>query len=260
MENLTAVVISFLRPKYTIDCIKYLRKNYPNIKILVGEQTKSFSNHLLVKTCKKYNAQYIKLPWDCGVGESRNILIENADTDYILIGDDDFLYDEKSIVGRMLTFIENTDFDLVGGRILQDGNIRNYQGFINIYPDHLETKPLKNPDEITRTEPLSGLRYEKCDLVFNYFIIKKNVAQKYKWDKNIKVAYEHHHFFVGLKKAGVKVAFSPDPIVKHKFQNYPLSQQYKYHRMRVADKKYFLESLGLDYTISINGARVEKDD
>jgi GT2 family glycosyltransferase len=255
MDNLTAIIISFLRTDYTIDCIKSLRKTYPNIKILVGEQVRNKATEILYKTCEKNNAQYIKLPWDCGVGKSRNILIKEAKTDYILVGDDDFIYDENAKVDKMLTFIQNSDVDLIGGRILENGKVRNYQGFIEIGINFIKTTPIIEPDNNGIIDINSGLRVLKCDLTFNFFVIKKETAQECQWDENIKVAYEHHHFFIGLKKAGKKVAFSPDPIVKHKFQNYPLTNEYRNYRLRRQDKEYYFKSLGIDYALCINGAK-----
>ena len=253
MNNLTAIVICFMRTQYTIDCIRSLRKTYPGINILVGEQVEVLPSKEVMAACEEYSATYIRLPWDCGVGSSRNKLINFAETDYILVGDDDFLYDNNARVGQMMTFIKDTDFDLIGGRILEKGNVRNYQGHIEIGKDYIKTTPIQNPELVKGFNHASGLRYEECDLTFNFFIIKKSAAQECPWDNVIKVAYEHHHFFIGLKKAGKKVAFSPDPIVKHKFQNYPVTQKYKEHRLRRQDKEYYFKSLGINYSISISG-------
>jgi len=255
MKNLTAIVVSFMRPEYTIGCVKSLRRNYPNIKIMVGEQIKDKPSRGVVKVCEKYGATYVELPFDCGVGASRNKLIELVDTEYVLVGDDDFLYDERAKVDQMLEFLKNTDFDVIGGRIIQDAKVRNYQGFIKIKSKFIRTDPIKNPDSITKREEKSGLRFEKCDLIFNYFVARKRILEKYKWDENIKVAYEHHHFFVNLKKKKAKVAFSPDPLVLHKFQNYPVTNEYRFYRMRRQDKEYYFKSLGIDYSITISGVR-----
>lgn len=248
MKDLTAIAVSFLRPQYTIDCIRSLRRLYPKLKIRVGEQGKTTKE--LKKVCSDIKADYVKLPYDYGVGNSRNKLIEGIKTKYVLVGDDDFLYEEDAKVEEMLTFMKNTNFDLIGGRIIENGVVRNYQGFINIYNDHIHTTPL-NPRAVSNIETKSGLRYKKCDLTFNFFIIKTKTAKECPWDKNIKVAYEHHHFFIHLKKAGKKIAFSPDPIVKHKYQRYPTSGEYAKHRMRKSDKDYYMKSLGVDYTIGL---------
>lgn len=260
MNNLTAILINFLRPRYTIDCIKTLRKNYPDIKIMVGEQLKDRKDRdqRLRRACIEYRASWRLLPYDCGVGAGRNELIRQSNTDYILVGDDDFFYDKKAKVDKMLTFLENTDFDLIGGRIIENKVLRNYQGYIKFYKDHIVTEPIDGveAEKIKEVEPVSGLRYTKCDLTFNFFVIRKDVAQAHAWDENIKVAYEHHHFFVHLKKAGKKVAFSPDPVVKHKMQDYPAPREYRRLRLRRSDKEYYYDSLGIDYSIGISGSKI----
>ena len=72
MKDLTAIIISFFRPKYTIDCVKSLRKQYPKIKILVGENGER--NADVAKAVSDVGGKYIQLSFDCGVGPGRNML------------------------------------------------------------------------------------------------------------------------------------------------------------------------------------------
>lgn len=256
MKNLTAIIVSFLRPQYTIDCVKSLREEYPQIKIIVGEQIKDKPTYDLKYNCKKYDAKYIELPFDCGVGNSRNLLIKEVDTEFVLIGDDDFLYDKNAKVEKMFKFMQNTNFDLIGGRIIEDNKVKNYQGIIEINDKFIRTKPIPDNENVEMEEMASGLKYQQVDLTFNFFVIRTATALKYPWDPNIKVAWEHHHFFVNLKKNDCKVAYSPEPIVKHKFQNYPRTQEYQNFRSRKSDMQYYFSSLGIDYCIDIHNQKI----
>lgn len=256
MKNLTAIVIGFGRPEYTRDCIQSLRESYPKIKIAVGDQSDDES---IRQACERYDATYMKLPHDHGVGPSRNRLIENIDTEYVLVGDDDFLYDENAKVPEMLKFLKyRKSFDLIGGRVLEGGRVKDYQGFIDIHPDHLHYHMVRE-NEVEEVDKRSGLRFKEVDLTFNFFVARTEVCKEVPWDENIKCSFEHSHWFIHLKKAGKKVAFSPDPIVKHKYQNYPVTQDYKNYRYRRSDKHYFFDSLGIDYSIGITGAKAHKD-
>lgn len=257
MNNLTAIVISFLRPRYTADCIRSLRETYPDINILVGEN--GHYNKELEEICQEVDAEYIDLEFDSGVPAGRNELIKRVETDYVLVGDDDFLYDEEAKVDQMVDFLESKkEFDLVGGRVFENGQVKNYQGYIEIYDDHLNYVAV-HENEVDKKDNFSGLSYKEVDLTFNYFVARTDEIKDVLWDENIKVAFEHSHFFIHLKKAGKKVAFSPEPIVKHKHQDYGISDEYKKFRTRRSDKHYFFKSLGIEYSNDMNGSTTRID-
>ena len=259
LDRLTAIVVSFLRPNYTIDCVKSLRETYPYIgKILVGEN--GYYDESVEKAIFDANGEYIELKFDSGVGPGRNRLMDKVNTDYVLVGDDDFLYDDKAMVDRMVEFLDNhPEFDLVGGRIIENKNLKNYQGFIDINDDHLKYR-MVHENTVEDFDEESGLRYKKVDLTFNFFVARTESIRDVPWDEKIKVAYEHSHWFISLKKAGKNVAFSPDPVVDHKKQNYKISQEYKQFRTRKSDKNYFFKSLGIDYSEGMNGGITKIDE
>lgn len=254
MNNLTAILISFLRPEYTIECVKSLQNQYKDINIIVGDN--AGHNDELAGFCLQYGCKYVPLPFDSGVSIGRNRLIEHVDTEFILIGDDDFYYTEDAKVPEMLEFMRNhSEFDLIGGRVIERGVVKNYQGTIDIYPDHLHYHKL-DFDQCELDEQ-TGLRYQKCDITFNYFIARTQVLKDNKWDENIKVAHEHSDYFIGLKKAGVRVAFTPDAVVVHKPEHVQVARQseYKGYRSRRSDKDYFFTKHNLKYSIGLNGVR-----
>ena len=260
VNRLTAIVISFLRPEYTIDCVRSLKETYPHIgKILVGENGRY--NKDVESAVFDVGGEYIELKFDSGVPVCRNRLMDKVNSEYVLIGDDDFLYDDKAMVDRMVKFLDNhPEFDLVGGRIMENNKLRNYQGFIDINPDHLEYR-IVHENIVKDFDKKSGLRFKKVDLTFNFFVARTESIRDVPWDENIKVAYEHSHWFISIKKAGKNVAFSPDPIVDHKKQKYDVSKEYQQYRARKSDKTYFFKSLGIKYLKEMNGGvtRIDED-
>lgn len=258
MNNVTAIVISFLRPKYTIDCIKSLKKTYPKIgDILVGENAEY--NEEIENAVFKVGGKYIQLEYDSGVPAGRNRLMDLVKTKYVLVGDDDFLYDKKAKVDKMVKFLEeNPEFDLIGGRVFENGQVKNYQGYIDIYDDHLDYI-IVHENEVTKKDKKSGLRYKKVDLTFNFFIARVESIRDVPWDEHIKVAFEHSHWFINLKKNNKVVAFSPDPIVDHKKQGYGVSNEYKKFRLRKSDRHYFFDSLGIEYAKGMRGEITRKE-
>lgn len=254
MEDLTAIMISFMRPEFTKECVRTLSENYPGIKILVGENCQF--NEDLCEFVKKYGARYIVLPFDSGVCIARNRLMEFVDTEFVLVGDDDFFYTPEANVDKMLAFLKNKkQFSLVGGRIFESGNVKNYQGHIRIFDDHFE---YENIDvEGGKFDRKSGIRYQRVDITFNYFVARTEDIRPVKWDEKIKVAFEHSDWFIGLKKAGIKVAFTPDAIVKHKPEHIKCERMIDYsaYRNRRSDEHRFFEKHGIKYSIGFRGVK-----
>lgn len=260
MKNVTAIVISFLRPDYTIACIQSLRKVYPAINIIVGEN--GHYSAKLAYECTQVQAKYVELPYDSGVCVARNRLLEQVTTEYVLVGDDDFFYTPDTGVERMHTLLDrHPEIDLIGGRIIENDVVRNYQGSIEITGRHLVNTPINLDTAPFEYDEVSDLRYIKTDLVFNFFVARVASIKNIPWDEQIKVAYEHSSWFIDLKKAGVHVAFSPEPIVIHKpvqvrmvvEQQTDAHNAYRTYRMRRGDKERFFTRHNLDYVVDMNG-------
>lgn len=256
VSDVTAVLVSFLRPGYTKACVESLRLTYPAIKIIVGDNGGSFNNDLATY-CTALDAEYFLLPFDSGVCVGRNAIVERVKTKYVMIGDDDFFHDTDSMIDSMARFLNtHEEYNIIGGRIYQDGTIRNYQGRIFKYSDHFRTIPIDLQREPMMICDETGLRYCTADLVFNFFLGRTDVIREMKWDENIKVAYEHFTYFYDFKisKYGGTVAFSPDPVVLHKpdFVDSEQSSEYAAYRNRKSDMDYFYKKYRVDYTIDIN--------
>lgn len=251
--NLTALMITFLRPAYTKHCINSLRATYNDIKIIVAENGEFDDD--MKQFCDRVGAEYHLMPFDSGVCYARNRLVELAKTDYVLVGDDDFEYNQDAKVEQMLRFMEkNKGFDVIGGRVKEGGVLRNYQGFIDLNVGHFHYHAL-NVDEIKYDKcEVSGLRYCKADITFNFFIGKRSKLLAVKWDEQIKVAFEHSDWFIMLKQANGNVAFSPDPIVVHKPNiGFKPSAEYLDFRNRKSDKRRFFTKHNLAYVIDMGG-------
>ena len=259
MKNTTAIVISFLRPAYTIACIESLRRNYPEIEIVVGENAER--DEKLAKICQKVGAKYIQLPYDSGVCVGRNMLMKHVETDYVMVGDDDFFYTRDTGADKMLSFLErHPEFDLIGGRVMENGIVRNYQGSIERRRDFLKNTPINLETAEFKTDDETGIRYIKTDLTFNFFVARVEKIIGIPWDEEIKVAYEHESWFIDLQEAKINVAFSPDPIVIHKPEHLRKTVEeskahptYKAFRSRRTDKEHFFKHHNLEYVIDMNG-------
>ena len=256
MKNTTAIIISFLRTEYTKKCISSLRTLYPEIKIRVGEN--GHYSEEMADFCKGQNADYIDLQFDSGVCVARNRLIEGVDTEFVMVGDDDFYYvdgkDSKPMVREMIEFLEVMgNYDLIGGRIFEAGSLRNYQGHFEMGDGFLRYHKLPMEVFDKAILPSGELKYKNADLTFNYFVARTEKVKKVPWDEKIKVAYEHSSWFLDFKDAGNKVAFSPEPIVIHKPQIRERYPEYMEYRVRKNDKKRFFSRHNLRFIQDMNG-------
>ncbi|RKZ11057.1 hypothetical protein DRQ25_00935 [Candidatus Fermentibacteria bacterium] len=251
MKKVTAIVISFLRPGYTKACIRSLRKTYPKIRIIVGENGKKDIG--LAQVCNEVKARYVMLPFDSGVCVGRNKLLELVKTKYVLVGDDDFFYTEKAGVDKMKKFLDkHGEYDLVGGRVTVGGVLQNYQGYTKKVDRHFESTPI---DPETIKYQTDDIRYCQADLTFNYFVARTEKIRPTPWDEKIKVAYEHYSWFYDFKCAGGKVAFSPNPVVIHKPEhvNPEYAGDYASFRNRKSDRARFFQKYDIDYSIDMRG-------
>lgn len=253
----TAIVKTFLRDNYFFICIESLLNTYPSIKILTadsGNDSKEKDDFI-----KKHKLDYTKLPFDSGICVGRNTLIKNVETEYTLVGDDDFKYTDKAMVEEMITFLDNNpEFDLIGGRIFEGGVIRNYQGFMSYSGRQVNYTPLDLTKEFL-LDKKSGLRYLPCDLTFNFFVARTKSLKAVLWPEEIKVRYEHTSFFLDFKKAGYKVAFTPDAIVDHKPNGIKNSNEYMPYRNRAIDKELFFKRYDIHTIKEFNGS-ISTDD
>lgn len=253
MKNkLTAIIVTFLRDDYLAICLESMRKTYPDINILVGDN--GHPSDTKKALCDKYGAEYHTLPFDCGLCTARNYLVSKVTTRYVMIGDDDFKYDDRAMLQDMVDFLEdNTRYDLVGGRIIEGGSVKNYQGMIEDKGNHFIYHKLQFSEQQS---------FIPCDITFNFFVARKEAVQAVKWDEQIKVAYEHSTFFIDFKRAGYKTCFLPQALVEHKPQlsnvskeNHIKLNEYKGYRSRKSDKRRFFERFGIEFCIDMNGRR-----
>jgi len=248
MGEVSALIKTFLRDEYLYKCVDSLHKTYPDVKIIIGDG--GYYSKKKKEFVEQRNGKYIHLPFDCGLPYGRHRLLEQAETPYILIGDDDFYYTGDVELEKMVTLLGTAD--IVGGRVRQDGNIGNYQGFI----EHTKNQLLYRKLLLDDWKHYKGLRYKLCDVTYNFFVAPTEVVKDVRWDENIKVAYEHSDFFLTAKEKGYKTAFTPHCIVDHKPKvEIPEADQEKYmkFRNRREDKEYFFKKRNLESAVDMNG-------
>ena len=95
-NDIGVIVINFLRPDVTKQCILSLIKYAPDIQIYLGDQDKE---SLLEEWAKDYDTiHFYQLPYDCGISIARNKLVQKIQRNglkYIMWIDNDFEFTEN---------------------------------------------------------------------------------------------------------------------------------------------------------------------
>ena len=250
------IVINFLRPVSTKNCILSLRKHYPNVKIYVADQDKPCGE--MIQFYEENYVEYYFVPHDCGVGYCRNLLLTKVKEPFLMWGDNDFVFNEHSNILSGKTILEhNKDVGFVGGGIIKNGVIGHYERILSYIPEYglLIYIPLE------LTEPaanfLGDTDFYYCDLTYNYVICKTKILQendKLRWDERLKVAYEHTSLFLCLKQfSKYRVVYCPSMLVihEHSFSN----TQYNAFRTRTNADKIFAEIWDLKMNFTIGKGR-----
>ena len=222
MNKLSIGIKTFCRPKALDFCLNnfaFLEK-YLGIQIIIADDSNdkykkenlNIINSIKNKN-KKINIKYLDLSFDTGLSYGRNKIVENCETKYIMILDDSRTFDKNARIYDMVNFLEETDYDLIAGKIINHSDL-NYVGiFENI------TKNKNNGKIYIKINKNNSNKYNiinnyfenvyKTNIALNIFIATKESLLKTKWNDNLKLG-EHEFFFYNYYKNNYKCAMTTD--------------------------------------------------
>lgn len=246
-DDTAILVTTFMRDSALFQCVKSIRKYYPDIAIFVGDNGKP--NTKKDDFCKDNKCFYIKTPFDCGVGATRNKVFEAMPKQfkYIVICEDDVLFTEETRLNNWIEILNSKRNIGVAGGILKKhsakiATIQNYEAWLYAKAATLYVERIERFD--WKLDCIS--RYSYCDIVINIFMMKRDVWNDHKWDPEIKTWPEHEDFFFLLKKnTDWKVVYTDTVSLIHKPM--PYNEGYSKHRMRTEGAEIFSKKLGIEY-------------
>ena len=245
MNDITILVTTFERPGILFNCLESIRHFYADIKITVVDNGKE-RGFVVKKVRNKYRCQYIKLPYDSGVSLCRNKGLDEIDTDYVVLAEDDFIFTENTKIEKFKTILDaDSELVLIGGTPMTSGGKIGTIGskiIINKERSYFWRKPIKNPG----WQNADGIKYYYAEYTRQFFMMR-NVAEL-RWDADMKIGGEHIDFFIQLKiKTDWKVGYTPSVIVKHDRERPSLN--YKMFRRRPCFEKMLFDKKGFRYGI-----------
>ena len=175
---------------------------------------------------------HIDLPFDAGFGVMSNAIVDRLERPYLLMGSDDFDFSTLEVnlgileLERALTFMPKVD--IAAGRV--NNNPYEFNLYVNSDIGYVEERPVT----IHERPDVSYIVTYDVDLTVNYFLARKHVFEKVRWDSDVKIGGgEHAAFFLDLRYYGFKTVFVPGVNVNEQTERD--SARYKMYRRRAMD-------------------------
>jgi glycosyltransferase involved in cell wall biosynthesis len=205
MENVTCGIKTLMRPQALRRLLTSIEHFYPGTPSVIVDD----SPEPLDWVERDFpHARYIKAEYDLGQGPCRNIMIDAIDTKYTLHLDDDFYFFLQTRLETFYDILENSDVDLIGGTIKEDGRFRYFHGLLQVHKGIL-TYAQGNRG----TNHVNGHGYQLVDIVLNFFMAHTDKLKEIRWADDLKIN-THTEFFLRAKDA-MKIAFTPHVAAGH---------------------------------------------
>ena len=194
MKDVTFAIKTYERPALAERCVESILKYYPEATLLVGDDGKRMV----------YNGPgRLVLPHDIGLSAGRNALVKATTTKYVVILEDDFVFNSHTKIENLLTFVSCGIFDIAGGIQTHNGEHIPFEGSVSWQRGvvDLVANRKKGPT--------------KVDVVPNFLLAKTETLINIQWDARLKMG-EHLDFFMRCKQKGIKVGTVPAVSIEHK--------------------------------------------
>jgi len=213
-NKLDIIITSFLRPQALEDLLQSIYDYNPQLLdyITIGIQSKEKVENY------KINGKEIKVihqPWDCGLSYARNNLVKNTEREYILLLEDDFLFNSGTDIERMIFLLENNkDIGVVGGMVSEMGIEFNFNHRFELEEGGKRLRQVGDGDEWRSVDYYLGgkkITYKETGCVLNFAMFRRKIFQNHGWSNNQKLA-EHTDFYYRWIKniPNYKIVFCPD--------------------------------------------------
>lgn len=245
LNDSTLIVTAFNRPDELEACVASIRAFYPKLRIIIGDNGEHFRESRK-KLERQYKCRYLLLPFDSGVSYARNMALDQVETKYAIIIDDDFIFTEKTKLERMKTVLDgDPSVGVVGGcPMTSSGKIGTGGSTLRIDLEHKFL--IRGPIEDPNWKEIDSVKYFYADFVRQFLIIR-NVPEL-RWDERMKISGEHLYFFLKVKwDERWKVAYVPEVTVLHDRAR-PTPEYIEYRRRREGWKVLY-KITGIKYGI-----------
>ena len=244
-RDITVLVKTFERPEALKRLIASVRALYERMPIVVVDDSAQPLDPAPAEV-----ATYVHEPYNSlGAAGGRNLGLRHVETPYVLVCDDDMVFERRTDLGRMLYALESTSFDVVSCIWLDFDpwkgicrGPRRFEGTLDVEDDILVHRL-----GATRGSA-DGLPV--FDVVHQFFVAALDRLGAEPWAADLNLS-EHYELFLTLREHGLKSTRLPDVVVQHRQELPPGYQEMREDTRRYVDA--WLAKRGL------KGLRVEGD-
>ena len=225
VETMTTIVAkTFIRNFCLKQFLSSIRKYYPEIKIMIADDSPDNYAKSNKRTCERFNADYYQLPEKAGWNAGRNLLVSQVSSEYVVWMDDDFLVTKHTDLNLMFKFLEhNPYYDLVAGNIDNSKKESSWAQFaeLDFIGDDMclvqrSTNRNKYPDADILDPENHKFICRSADLAINFWMARTNTIRKIGFDNEMK-RFAHKEFFVD-GRGKMAVAQCTKPTVSHNYE------------------------------------------
>ena len=170
-ENLTAIIKTFERPEILKRLVKSIRKMYPKMRVIVVDDSR--------EAVKLEDVETIVMSYDSGVSAGRREALKHVKTPYLMLLDDDFIFNRHTQVRPVMEKLEHLDdVDIIGGDVI-------YLPFYRKV-DYAQAglHPTEAMSVVQPGTQIDGMMVH--DKVANFYIARTESIRKVGWDPMIK--------------------------------------------------------------------------
>ncbi|WP_417850317.1 glycosyltransferase family 2 protein [Thalassoglobus sp.] len=228
MKTYQILIKSFRRFDALERCVDSIVQYYPDASIVIADDSFELIPGRIPRTVQRLQGmrqvQWVQMPFDSGLSAGRNRMVELADSERLILFDDDFVVNEETQLENLLKLLDVSD--LAAGVLRDRGKLLGVPGVFSICDGELTITSTNS-----QWSEYEGISYRKTDMALNFFAARKCTLLKHPWDTRFKITGEHLDFFLSLWKAGIRVVTTPDSIIKHERSH---SADYLKYRCRQA--------------------------
>lgn len=181
---------------------------------------------------ERMNLDVLDLEFDSGPNNCRKSIVENTETERLLLLDDDN-YVPPNILNLNFFLDEVDELGSISTTLLTHGSVGAAVHRLETINNHAVKLPESNG-----FREVGGHHYWEFDFTPVTGLYRTEIFDDYMWDERIRLGFEHWGFFLGLKKnSDWKVGLTPDFNIIHDTGG---SSNYIFYR---SNNEKFLDSL-----------------
>ena len=206
LDRITIMIKTFLRDVHLFECLEGLTDQFPECRIVVVDDGYSSADKVVrYSWLNQCGHSCTWMSFDSGFGAKANRALEECQSEYVLIGSDDFNFRNPTarpgVVRLLQTLDDNPQLGVASGRVSGSP----YESCLQIEGDTV--REVKGHHGSYRVK---DFEVHRCDLTVNYSLIRRKLfdsPNRIRWDEDVKIGGgEHGAFFLDVKRAGWGVA------------------------------------------------------